>query len=383
VANAGPSAAEEVVLTATLPVGAEFVSADGTGWVCEQTADGVVCRRPSLARGEQAPVAVVVVPWIIEWIEPPYVEWPAISSTAQVSASTEDPDLANNSAQAETTIVRLADLALSIEADPDPVYVTGRVTYTLRPRNDGPCEARSFVVTATLSGGALVSADGAGWSCEEVGGVIVCGPAQILPFFGDAFDPVRLRPGDESEIRIVADAPAEGGTIAITAGIGDVIPDPDPANNVASAQTTVIPRADLALSLSDAPDPTYASAPLTYTLVVSNAGPSTATSVVVTQTLPAGTSFVAAAGDGWECQQDGAGRLICRRAALPVRLSTIAITVTAPGTPDLELSNGGETPGLALITAVATVTAAEEDRDPINNGAECVTSVRPGLHLGG
>jgi uncharacterized repeat protein (TIGR01451 family) len=46
--------------------------------------------------------------------------------------------------------------------------------------------------------------------------------------------------------------------------------------------------ADLSITQADDPDPVSAGANVTYTLSISNAGPSTATNLTVTDTLPAG-----------------------------------------------------------------------------------------------
>ncbi len=54
---------------------------------------------------------------------------------------------------------------------------------------------------------------------------------------------------------------------------------------------TVIAGANLAVTLSHQADP-YVGAPYTYTAMVSNAGPATATAVTLTQTLPASVTFV-------------------------------------------------------------------------------------------
>ena len=60
------------------------------------------------------------------------------------------------------------------------------------------------------------------------------------------------------------------------------------------------PAADLSITKTDTADPVVAGQDLTYTLVVPNDGPSDATNVVVTDDVPAGTSFVRADSGGIE-----------------------------------------------------------------------------------
>lgn len=55
-----------------------------------------------------------------------------------------------------------------------------------------------------------------------------------------------------------------------------------------------VPSADLGVNQNAAPDPAAADQNLTYTLVISNAGPSAASSIAVTDSLPAGVTFVSA-----------------------------------------------------------------------------------------
>ena len=52
--------------------------------------------------------------------------------------------------------------------------------------------------------------------------------------------------------------------------------------------------ADVAITKADVPDPVTVGGPLTYTLVVTNNGPDDASSIVVTDTLPSGTTFAGA-----------------------------------------------------------------------------------------
>ena len=50
--------------------------------------------------------------------------------------------------------------------------------------------------------------------------------------------------------------------------------------------------ADLSVTKTDSPDPVAAGSNITYTIVIDNDGPDTATSVVLTEATPANTTFV-------------------------------------------------------------------------------------------
>jgi uncharacterized repeat protein (TIGR01451 family) len=60
------------------------------------------------------------------------------------------------------------------------------------------------------------------------------------------------------------------------------------------ALASAAPEGDLAVRVSDSPDPVDVGALLTYTIKVKNLGPDTATGVTVTDELPAGVKFVSA-----------------------------------------------------------------------------------------
>ena len=65
--------------------------------------------------------------------------------------------------------------------------------------------------------------------------------------------------------------------------------------------------ADLSITKTDAPDPVLAGNNLIYTVTVNNAGPNTATNVVVTDNLSADVSLVATSG----CAEDPVGITDC------------------------------------------------------------------------
>src|SRR5262245_18080674 len=101
-----------------------------------------------------------------------------------------------------------------------------------------------------------------------------------------------------------AGQPAAGGAYALAGGFWPVA-------------LPSVPQADLSLTITDAPGPVTGLQPLTYTLVVANAGSVAATNVVVTDTLPVGVVFQSAGRSGWSCNEAG-GIVTCTRAALPV-----------------------------------------------------------------
>ena len=125
------------------------------------------------------------------------------------------------------------------------------------------------------------------------------------------------------------------------------------------------PQADLTLRLADAPDPVQVGQVLTYTVVVTNNGPTRARDVTVTDVLPTGVTFVSATPSQGIATSAG-GVLTARLGDLRVgQTATLQIMVrpTAVGT----LSN------------TVTVRSAETDAEPQDNTATVTTTVNPAL----
>jgi uncharacterized repeat protein (TIGR01451 family) len=149
---------------------------------------------------------------------------------AEVSSDVEDITTANNSSDADTTVTRVADLSLTKTDSPDPAFVGEQITYTLSVHNSGPSNATGVSVTDNLPGGVTYeSATPSQGSCSQAAGTVTC-PLGTLANGADATVTIQIRP-------------QSAGTITNNAGVTSTASDPDSADTVASAQTTVNPAA--------------------------------------------------------------------------------------------------------------------------------------------
>ena len=129
-----------------------------------------------------------------------------------------------------------------------------------------------------------------------------------------------------------------------------------------SADLAITKTANLA-----SPQVAFGGAPVSYTLAVTNNGPTAASSVSVSDTLPAGSGFVSATGAGWTCGF-AVGTVTCTMPSLAVGpASPIALTITAP------VVTRSET-----VSNTATVSSATSDPSPGNNTSTATIHVTPG-----
>ncbi|MFO1467451.1 MAG: SdrD B-like domain-containing protein, partial [Steroidobacteraceae bacterium] len=240
-----------------------------------------------------------------------------------------------------------------MSGSPDPVTAGGQVTYALTTTNLGPDTSSSLSVSDTLPPNVTyVSASGSGWSCSAAAGVVTCTRS------------TALASGANTVLSIVTQVNSSiNGTITNSATVSAATPDGIPNNNTATASVAVISGADLSITKSVSPSPVIASGATTFTLSPRNAsGPDAASTVSVTDTLPAGFTGIAASGTNWSCSvNQGTRTVTCTRATLPVGATdNISVTATAPD--DTFVPAGGMS-----SSNTATISASTADPNAGNN----------------
>jgi uncharacterized repeat protein (TIGR01451 family) len=122
------------------------------------------------------------------------------------------------------------------------------------------------------------------------------------------------------------------------------------------------PSADLSITKTGSPNPVTVGSNLTYTITVTNNGPSGATGVTVSDSLPSGVTFVSATPSQGNCS--GTTTISCGLGSLSNGGSATVTIVVTP------TQAGG-------ISNTATVTRNETDPDLTNNSDTRVTTVNP------
>ena len=196
---------------------------------------------------------------------------------------TDDGDSDNNSNLSLDLGFFGFDLVIDKDVDLSTVSPGGDLTYTILVTNNGPSTASTVSFTDTLPSGVTFNN-----GSKNVGdGTVQHSAGTVTASLGD------LAPGGMATVTINVDVDAgASGTLNNIASVS--APDEsNTSNNSDNAQTNVNTLIDLELVKTDDDGgaPIIPGSTLTYTLDVTNNGPSTATNVVVTDTLPDDVTF--------------------------------------------------------------------------------------------
>jgi uncharacterized repeat protein (TIGR01451 family) len=254
-----------------------------------------------------------------------------------------------------------ADLAVTNAGVPNPVVPGNNITYTQTVTNNGPFDAVNAVFTEVVPANTTFvsitpsGAGAAGWSCATTAGVITCKDADVpsgAPGVTTFTVVVMVNLGTTTGTQITD-------TDSVTSGTND----PNLANNSATVVTIVgaANTANLVITNVGAPNPVIAGNNITYTVVITNNGPATASTVAFTEPIPANTTFVSAAATsgtgGWTCT------------GISISCTNPSFASGASTTFTVVVTVGAGTASGTVITSTASVSSSTTDPNPSNNFA--------------
>jgi uncharacterized repeat protein (TIGR01451 family) len=339
VSNAGPTGAAPYSIELSLPTGLAFV---GTGNGCLETAAGsgeVVCTLPNLASGWTATRSLRT------RADAGLAEGSRLSISAILRPTSLDPNLANNSASAELNIIRRFDLVAGLSEITAPAVAGGRILYTMSVSNRGPSLVEGVSLSSVLPAGSGYRSDDGG--CSLAGASLSCAIGSLAP--GEA--PRRIT------VELDLDAAlADGTVLTLRALAGGPSGETAPADNAAAAELAVGALADLRLDPPVSEMNAIAGSRLVQRYRLSNAGPSLAPEIILSDVIPSGSSLVSVpAGCALE-----SGLLRCALGDLPpgeARELSYELLL------DAGLAEG------SLLESEASAESAATDPDPASAGA--------------
>jgi uncharacterized repeat protein (TIGR01451 family) len=263
------------------------------------------------------------------------------------------------------------DLAVTkVDANaPNPAIAGTDLTYTVTVTNPGTSiPALKVTLDDTVPPNTTfesITPNTAGWLCPTQPPVGGTGAIQCTTNF--------MAANSSATFTLVIHVPASlasGLTISNTASVASADPDASAGDDSSLATTPVVTQADLAVTKVDFPDPVFISgSDIHYVITVSNAGPSNAANVVLSDPIPTHTNFRSLTSPaGFTCitpPVGATGTITCTYPSLPPGPTIYTFDVV------VRLDHG--TLRGTTISDTATVTSDTTDPVPDNNTASAAT----------
>ena len=343
VANQGPSPATGIAITEVLSAGLAFESAAPSQGV--RLGDGCLDGRRDRQRRQRG----------VDDHGARHAGRHGHQHGQRHSRRSTDPDPADNTASVTLTTQTIADLTVSKTLTGSPV--PGRpIAYTIVVTNTGPSPVTAASVTDVFPVALVAPA----WTCTADPGSSCAAAAGT----GTLATTVNLEAGDRATVSVIGliASNATGllvdtATVTVPSGASDT----NPANNTATSSVPLTPAAALHIA-KEGPLNAVAGTNVVYTITVTNAGPSDAAGVTLTDPTPPGLTFVSNAGacaTAFPCDlgtlPPAAPRTITATFAIPSGFTTPnpivnTATVSSPTPPALSTSATTHTPVGAPVT---------------------------------
>ncbi len=358
------SNAHEIVITDTLPTGITYVTGTAVlplGWNVSVTGQVLTFSTSSFNNGSFAQITYDTIvdspPTTISindnLVNTAVVTWTSLSGTVSGERTGAGSVDSYSATDTSTFMVTGIDLLINKSTLSSALLPGDTVIYEIDYANDGNATATDVVITETVPTDSTYNATDstAGWSCADgavagtvceyaVGTMTPASTGTIL----FAVDVLTVEDIDRNTTDIE-------NTVSITSAVADG-PDADIADNEDTIFTPLT-VADVRVTKIDTIDPVFLTHDYSYEITITNDGPSTATNIVLEDSLPAGVSYRAHSSTSAVCSFVDP-LLSCTLASLANGSSeVITIDVT------------GDTPGNKLNTA--TITHDQQDPDLLNN----------------
>ncbi len=358
--NVGPATATNVVLHETIPPLMTYVSA--TGATCAQVPNTpqVNCQIGSVTTGNPVNVQMT-----FGTNAPPQDCVPAtVPNTANLTSSSVDPHMANNTSSVQTTLTcpvnNTADVSIVKSATTQSVVRGGSLTYNVLVSNAGPAPAANVTFVDQIPAGMTFVTNTGNATCTPTASQVSC----VLG---------TMNSGTSQTVSLAFEVTPQvpvctPGTVLNRVGVTSSTTDPNAGNNTSSVVTPVTCPAELAADMAVykfGPPTTVRGQNITYSFLAVNVGPDTAHNIVISDPIPAGLTFVSSSGG--TCSVVG-NVFQCTVASLPSGQSTQLISVTF-AVPTIQNCTAGS------ITNTATITASTLDPIATNNTSTIQTPV--------
>ncbi len=355
VTNGGPAQASTVALTDVLPTGVTRTATvpnpsqgsfnDGTGLWTVGTIDS----------GNNATLGLEVT---VD-AGASSLSQPITNSTSGLTLDQNDSNGANDNGSADINVSDDTDLAVSKQVDDDTPTEGQTITYTVTVTNNGPARATTVALTDVLPAGVTRTA-------------MPANPSQGSFTDGSGLWTVgTIDSGNNATLglEVTVDAGASSLSQPITnttSGLSLDQTDTDGGNDNGSVDINVSDDTDIEVTKESNNSTPCETDSLVYTLTVTNNGPARATSLSLTDTMPAGVTRTATPPNASQgSYSDGSG------------LWTIG-TVEASGmvTLELEVTVDGGTAGQSIVNLTSGLSLDQTDGNPANDQGSATINVQ-------
>jgi uncharacterized repeat protein (TIGR01451 family) len=274
-----------------------------------------------------------------------------------VSATATDSSGNTSEFSPDVQVEGIADLSITLMANPTPVSDGGQITYTAVVTNKGSIDAHDVTLADQLAAGiSLVSI-----SASQGQPPYVMGQSVYLKLG-------TIAPGTQATATIVGQLQPGLGSISNSASLTLEETDPTPGDDSASVVTKVAASADVGVELTMSEDPAYLGDSVVLTMTATNHGPSAATGVSLSLPIPSDLSYVSSVSSqgSTSFSQGLLSALLGSLASGAQATVSVTVTPTATGT----------------ITTTASVNH-EDEADPHaeNDQSSVVLTVSPSADL--